>query len=201
VISNVLPLHLVPFVVEHSPACGRTNTGQYDVNLVAGAPATEMDLAAGVPVTETGTHTGDRHRAGAPVMEGRQTERVHRPGTQAGGGTGDDRRRAGVVHRTEGRQTERVHMPRIRRRGCTGREGTRAEHAHGWWRERRLASGGRRGRVFPTGAGGESIGEIWKLLPMSVSAACGHVCAWVSLIRRSLGYLLTSNSPTPADGS
>jgi hypothetical protein len=64
VISNVLPLHLVPFVVEHSPACGRTNTGQYGVNLAAGAPVTKMDLAAGAPAMETGMHVGDMHGAG-----------------------------------------------------------------------------------------------------------------------------------------
>jgi hypothetical protein len=120
----VLPLHLVPFVVEHSPGCERTNTGQYGVNLAAGAPATEM-----------GTHAGDRHGAGAsdgegaragdahgwghgrrPALGGRcapdggapdgdgvhaahQTERAHGPGTLAGGGEGGGWHRAGVEHR------------------------------------------------------------------------------------------------------
>jgi hypothetical protein len=111
VISNVLPLHLVPFIVEHSPACGRTNTGQYGVSLAAGATATEMDLAAGAPATETGMHVGDRHRKGAPAMEGHRMERAHRPGTHAGGGTGGGRRRVGVVHRTEGCRIERAHGP------------------------------------------------------------------------------------------
>jgi hypothetical protein len=99
------------------------------VNLVAGAPATEMDLAAGAPAMEMGTHAGDRHGVGAPVTEGRWTERVHRMGAHVGRGTGGGRCRAGVVRRTEGRRTERAHGPRnglrgARRRGRTSQART-----------------------------------------------------------------------------
>jgi hypothetical protein len=68
----------------------------------------------------------------------------------------------------EGRQTDRAHWPGTHAGGGTGSS----------WRPAgvgRLRAGGEVG-VFPTGAGGESIGEIWKLLPASVSAACGRVC-------------------------
>jgi hypothetical protein len=112
--------------------------------------------------------------------EGRRTERAHGPGTHVGGGAGGGRRPAGVVRRTEGRRTERAHGPRARRRGVGRRgrtghapdggapdgEGARAGHACGWGRRAgvgRRRAGGKVG-LFPAGAGGESVGKIWKLL-------------------------------------
>jgi hypothetical protein len=121
-----------------------------------------------------GAPDGEGTRA-AHRTEGSRTERAHGPGTHASGGTGGGRRRAGVVRRTEGRRTKRAHGPRAGRRGARQRgrtghapdgEGARVGHACGW--VRRAVVGRRRagGEVgpFPAGAGGESVGEIWKLL-------------------------------------
>jgi hypothetical protein len=136
VISNVLPLHLVPFVVEHSPACGRTNTGQYGVNLAAGAPVTKMDLAAGVPAMETGMHVGDMHGAGRRRWRG------------AGW-----RGRAWCA----GRRGRTGHAPDG---GAPDEEGAQARHARGRGHGQRLESdgrwapaSGRRGRGVSCGRG------------------------------------------------
>jgi hypothetical protein len=170
------------------------------VNLVAGAPATEMDLAAGAPAMEMGTHVGDRHGVGAPVTEGRRTERVHRLGAHVGRGMGGGRCRAGVVCRTE-----RAHGPRNGQRGArqTGRTGQARTQVGA-----RAAAGVRRA----WGACERAVRSVCFLWALAVRASVrsgsfflrvcllhvGGSVAWVSLIRHGPGYLLTSNGPTSA---
>jgi hypothetical protein len=123
-----------------------------------------------------GTHVGDRHGSrasdgeGAHAGDARGWGHGRRP-TSGGRGAPDggvpDGEGARAAHRTEGRRTERVHGPGMHAGGGAG---------CGWRRAGvgRRRVGGEVG-VFPAGVGGESVGEIWKLLPASVSTACGRV--------------------------
>jgi hypothetical protein len=99
--------------------------------------------------------------------------------------------------------------------GAPDGEGARAGHARGWGRGRRAASGGR--GVSDEGASdGEGAraghtreravrsGCFLRARAARASARSGSFCecvAWVSLIRRGPGYLLTSNGLTLADRS
>jgi hypothetical protein len=107
--------------------------------------------------------------------EGHRTERAHGPRAGRRGRMGRARTRVGAWAVAGVRRAWCAGRRGAGRRGRTGRtpdggapdgEGPQAGHARGWGRRagvgRRLA-GGEVG-LFPVGAGGESVGEIWKLL-------------------------------------
>jgi hypothetical protein len=99
----------------------------------------------------------ERRGAGRSGRTGRARTRVGRGRRPASGGHGapdggaPDEEGARAARRTEGHRTERAHGPGTHASGGVG-------GGVGRWR-----AGGEVG-LFPAGAGGESVSEIWKLL-------------------------------------